>query len=297
MEDFQEQEYEFLRTTRGGARRSAHAARRGLAAGAGLTVLRCSPAALAARGEALADAADARAARSSSPSSSRRPRRKAGSTSIALPPDWANYGEIISTFSKKYGIPITSANPDASLGRRRTRPSGRSRATRGPRTCSTSARRSRSPARTRVSTPSTSRRTSSKVPRAMKDGRGFWVGDYWGVDLVRRQHAPSSATCPRSWKDLLKPEYKNKVALNGSPLTSGSAVAGVFSAAIANGGGAQNIGPGIDFFAQLKRRRQLHPRAGDAADDRLGPDPDHDRLGLPQPRLREGVPGREDHGR
>src|SRR6185312_2272521 len=30
---------------------------------------------------------------------------------IALPPDWANYGEIISTFSKKYGIGITSDNP------------------------------------------------------------------------------------------------------------------------------------------------------------------------------------------
>ena len=31
---------------------------------------------------------------------------------IALPPDWANYGEIISTFSKKYGIAITSDNPN-----------------------------------------------------------------------------------------------------------------------------------------------------------------------------------------
>ena len=33
---------------------------------------------------------------------------------IALPPDWANYGEIISTFTKKYGIGITSDNPDGS---------------------------------------------------------------------------------------------------------------------------------------------------------------------------------------
>ena len=31
---------------------------------------------------------------------------------------------------------------------------------------------------------------------------------------------------PACWADLLKPEYKNRVALNGSPLTSGSAVAG-----------------------------------------------------------------------
>src|SRR2546430_7929055 len=33
---------------------------------------------------------------------------------IALPPDWANYGAIISGFTAKYGIPIDSANPNGS---------------------------------------------------------------------------------------------------------------------------------------------------------------------------------------
>src|SRR5579859_2393312 len=33
---------------------------------------------------------------------------------IALPPDWANYGAIISGFTAKYGIPITSDNPNGS---------------------------------------------------------------------------------------------------------------------------------------------------------------------------------------
>jgi ABC-type glycerol-3-phosphate transport system substrate-binding protein len=33
---------------------------------------------------------------------------------ITLPPDWANYGEIIDTFSKKYGIKVNSDNPDGS---------------------------------------------------------------------------------------------------------------------------------------------------------------------------------------
>ena len=32
---------------------------------------------------------------------------------IALPPDWANYGEIIKAFSDKYGIKVNSAQPDA----------------------------------------------------------------------------------------------------------------------------------------------------------------------------------------
>ena len=129
----------------------------------------------------------------------------------------------------------------------------------------------------------------------MKDGRGFWVGDYWGVDLVRRQRRRRVSNAPKSWKDLLKPEYKNKVALNGSPLSSGSAVAGVFSASIANGGGLGNIGPGIDFFAQLKSVGNFLPVQATPADDRLGSDADHDRLGLPEPRVREELPGREDH--
>ena len=33
---------------------------------------------------------------------------------IALPPDWANYGEMISAFTAKYGIKINSAQPDGS---------------------------------------------------------------------------------------------------------------------------------------------------------------------------------------
>src|ERR1700730_16792042 len=33
---------------------------------------------------------------------------------IALPPDWANYGNIIKTFQSTYGIKINSANPTGS---------------------------------------------------------------------------------------------------------------------------------------------------------------------------------------
>ena len=33
---------------------------------------------------------------------------------IALPPDWANYGEIIKAFGTKYGIKVNSENPDGS---------------------------------------------------------------------------------------------------------------------------------------------------------------------------------------
>jgi putative spermidine/putrescine transport system substrate-binding protein len=57
----------------------------------------------------------------------------------------------------------------------------------------------------------------------------------------------------------LKPEYKGKVALNGSPLTSGSAIGGVFAAALANGGSASNVVPGIDWFQKMKQNGNYIP--------------------------------------
>ena len=96
------------------------------------------------------------------------------------------------------------------------------------------------------------------IPRAMKDTRGYWVGDYWGaVSIGYNQNLISNP--PKTWQDLLKPEYKGKVALNGSPLTSGSAVAGVFAAALGNGGSLNDVGPGIDFFAKLKKSGNYIP--------------------------------------
>jgi hypothetical protein len=35
-------------------------------------------------------------------------------TTIALPHNWANYGEIIETFKTRYGLTINELNPDAS---------------------------------------------------------------------------------------------------------------------------------------------------------------------------------------
>jgi putative spermidine/putrescine transport system substrate-binding protein len=89
------------------------------------------------------------------------------------------------------------------------------------------------------------------IPRAMKDTRGLWTGDYWGEGSIGYNSGLVS-TPPKTFADLLKPEYKNKVALNGSPLQSGSAIAGVFAAALANGGSLNNVGPGIDWFAKCK---------------------------------------------
>ncbi len=249
MEDYQEQEYEFLRKLEEEQLTRRSVVRKGALAGAGLTVLSLSPTALAARSKALKD--PPMLGRTLKLSEFVKEAKKEGRLNvIALPPDWANYGEIISTFSKKFGIPITSDNPDGSSAQENQAIRSLKGDPRAPDVVDVSPTQAIAGANEGLYAKyyTTNFR---KVPRAMKDGRGFWVGDYWGVISFGVNQAVMT-NAPKSWKDLLKPEYKNKVALNGSPLSSGSAVAGVFSASIANGGALSDIGPGIDFFQQLK---------------------------------------------
>ncbi len=55
-----------------------------------------------------------------------------------------------------------------------------------------------------------------------------------------------------SLDDLLGPEFKGKVALNGDPTEAGAGFSGVVMASVANGGSADDIAPGVDYFAKLK---------------------------------------------
>src|SRR5262249_22355977 len=93
--------------------------------------------------------------------------------------------------------------------------------------------------------------TWSSIPSNLKDPKGRWYGDYWGAISIG-YNANLVNPAPTSFKDLLNSAYKGQVAMNGSPLTAGAALAGVFAAALANGGWLSNVGPGIDFFAKLK---------------------------------------------
>jgi putative spermidine/putrescine transport system substrate-binding protein len=64
---------------------------------------------------------------------------------------------------------------------------------------------------------------------------------------------------PTSVADLLKADYKGKVALNGDPTQAGAAFSGVAMASIANGGSADDIAPGVEFFKKLKAAGNFLP--------------------------------------
>jgi len=187
---------------------------------------------------------------------------------IALPPDWANYGQIISAFTAKYGIKVDSAQPDAASQAEINAVDQQKGTDRAPDVfdLGQSVALANLPkfAPYQVSTWDT-------IPANLKDSGGTWVNDYGGYMSIGYNTAKVPA--PTSVKDLLKPEYKGKVALNGDPTQAGAAFNGVVMTSLANGGSADDIQPGVDFFSSLKKAGNFLPTDPTAATIESGQTP------------------------
>ena len=96
MEDFQEQEYEFLRRLEEERFDRRKLLKRGLAAGAGLTILSMPAGALAARRQALADP-PLRGGALSLKEWVAQAKKEGKLNTIALPPDWSNMNDLTTT--------------------------------------------------------------------------------------------------------------------------------------------------------------------------------------------------------
>ncbi|MGA6169719.1 ABC transporter substrate-binding protein [Streptomyces sp. NPDC012600] len=176
---------------------------------------------------------------------------------IALPPDWANYGEIIKSFQAKYKIKIKSETPDASSSDEIAAVKSRKGQKRAPDVLDLGIAFARSGAAENLFAPY--KVTAwDKIPDSQKDADGRWYNDYGGYVSIGCD-AARIKNCPETFADLLKPEYKGKVALNGNPTKSGSAFGGVYAAALANKGSFGDIQPGIDFFGKLKKSGNFIP--------------------------------------
>ena len=173
---------------------------------------------------------------------------------IALPPDWANYGAIIKAFGDKYGIKVNSAQPDAASQdeiNAANQQKGRSTA---PDVFDLG--QSVALGNTGLFAPYKVA-TFDSIPATMKDAAGAWVNDYGGYMSI----GYDSAKVPdlSSVDDLLKPDYKGKVALNGDPTQAGAAFSGVAMVALSQGGSADNVAPGVEFFTKLKQAGNFLP--------------------------------------
>ncbi|ROQ26660.1 putative spermidine/putrescine transport system substrate-binding protein [Streptomyces sp. PanSC19] len=176
---------------------------------------------------------------------------------IALPPDWANYGELIKTFETKYGIKVESENPDAASADEIAAVKSRKGQKRAPDVLDLGIAFARSGAEEGLFAPYKVE-AWDRIPDAQKDADGRWYNDYGGYVSIGCD-AKRVPNCPKTFADLLKPEYKGKVALNGNPTKSGSAFGGVYAAALAGKGSFADIQPGIDFFGKLKKNGNFIP--------------------------------------
>jgi putative spermidine/putrescine transport system substrate-binding protein len=173
---------------------------------------------------------------------------------IALPPDWANYGEIIKAFGTKYGIKVNSAQPDASSQDEINAANQLKGQDKAPDVFDLGG--AVATANTAMFAPYKSA-NFDKVPAELKDPNGTWVNDYGGYMSIG--YDSSKVPAPAALADLLKADYKGKVALNGDPTQAGAAFSGVMMASLGNGGSADDIAPGVEFFKKLKAAGNFLP--------------------------------------
>jgi putative spermidine/putrescine transport system substrate-binding protein len=198
--------------------------------------------------------------------------KKEGSLNvITLPSDWANYGTIMKDFTAKYGIKITDENPDGSSQDELNA----IQQTKG---------QDRAPDVVDVGPPFAGKgqtagdwapykvATWDDIPADSKDPNGLFYADYGGYVAIGYDTSKVK-TPPTSFKSLLNPQYKNMIALNGNPGQAGAAFAGVYAAALANGGSLSNIAPGVDYFKQLKQAGNFVPVTGSASTMESGQTP------------------------
>ena len=170
---------------------------------------------------------------------------------IATPPDWANYGQIIADFSAKYGIKVQSDKPDGNS-------------------------QDEINAATQLAGTGASPTSSTSVVVAAANTALFapyQVGDLGrhpgqqGVDRplvqrlcrlrVDRLRRPSSARSRRS--PTCRTEVQGQDRAQRRPLKASAGFNGVVMAALANGGSADDIAPGVNFFKDLADAGNLIP--------------------------------------
>ena len=170
---------------------------------------------------------------------------------ITLPRDWANYGELMDNFQKKYGITITDANPDGSSADEITAIKTLKSQDRAPDVVDVGQAFALSGTPEGLYAPYKVA-TWADIPDSLKDANGNWYNDYGGYVSIGCDTGKVT-TCPTTLAALNDPQYKGKVALNGDPTKANAAFSAVWASALANGGSFDNIKPGVDFFGTLKK--------------------------------------------
>jgi putative spermidine/putrescine transport system substrate-binding protein len=178
-----------------------------------------------------------------------------------IPPEWVNYQAIFDLWKSKYGITIdgTATEGEYSSGQELDSIKNTGKPDVGDVGLSFAVQ-----AKTQSLSAAYKHSFWADVPASSKDADGFWCCNYWGAQaLVINTDAVKIPI--KDWNDLLDPSLKNAVGIDGDPNKANDSFFAVWSAALANGGGIDNIQPGIDFINKLQQAGNLTAaRASDA---------------------------------
>ncbi|MBO0981730.1 ABC transporter substrate-binding protein [Microbacterium sp. SD291] len=172
---------------------------------------------------------------------------------IALPRDWANYGEILDLFAEKYPeITINEASPDISSAEEIQVAETNQGLDTAPDVfdlgLTVALQNTDAFAPYQV-------QTWDEIPEALKEPTGLFVGDYGGYMSIG--YDSSKFDAPEALDDLKSGDYKGAVAINGDPTQAGAAFAAVGLATVQSGGALDDFQAGIDFFSELQKAGNL----------------------------------------
>jgi putative spermidine/putrescine transport system substrate-binding protein len=186
---------------------------------------------------------------------------------FGMPANWANLGNMWSSFSKKYGIQtLYQAEGDMSSGeelqafvKEKNHPIGDV----GDIGISFG-----KIAKDMGAIAPYKNKYWDQIPDNLKDKDGYWAAAYYGV-MSFEVNTDKVKDVPKTWADLLKPEYKGLIGF-GDPRQGAEEFDAVVAAAYANGGSVSNIQPGIDFFKKLHQIGNWTGTKGDTAQMKTG---------------------------
>lgn len=99
-----------------------------------------------------------------------------------------------------------------------------------------------------------------KIPADLKDPNGLWWTVHTSaIALIVNTEALGGAPVPRSWKDLLKPVYKGKIAYD-DPTWGGTSYTFVYGINRLLGGSDTSFRPGLDYLKKLDANVSSYPR-------------------------------------
>jgi putative spermidine/putrescine transport system substrate-binding protein len=189
-------------------------------------------------------------------------KKEGGLQAVGIPPEWADYADILASYASKY-VPIdykadaelSSAEEVEVFTKSKNHPYGD--------VADVGFKWGPVVIQQKLVSPY-KHSYWADIPADLKDPAGNWCTEYWGAqafvvntDLVKNP--------PTSFKELLSNSYSNMVGIDGDPRQATDALYAVYSAALAQSGSTDDIQPGIDFFAKLKAKGNFTPaRANEA---------------------------------